>query len=595
MMARLLAGVILLLIWLLGTQSGLRALVALAVDWAPVGLSVEQVEGRVLGRMGLDGLVIDHPSLRIELGRLVLDWSPTRLLSGRLHIHELGLDRLDLTLPEQPERDDRGLPELSLPVAIELERALIRSLRVLRDPAGPPTWQAEQILLGGRLVADRLELEQIGMVLAEPRIELAGSGSLGLVEPHGLDLVLDAVLGRAPHRDLVGHARVQADLARLEARVRVSGLAEADLQLQVARPLDQPRWDARLMLGALDLGVIADRLPAIALSGLVTSRGEWGAADLGARLVLDSPSVEPIETGLDLFWEGDRLRVRALDVTQASSGTRLSTSGQVEVRSDRGSLTADVPSPDDWARARARLDRLSLERPELGGVWDLERPARLDWDWPELSAEPFCLRHAGGSRACLRLSHLTSADWEAGVDLDPLVLGLLAPYLPDALALEGRARINGRVMTTGGVLGAEATARIDTGTLLIAAVSEKVLSLAGAQLEIAALPEGRVGRDRARAQLALPLGDLGRLDAELELPGWRLSDGLRQEQALAGRIRADLQRLDWVTDQIARPLTRVRGRAEAGVRLAGTLADPQLSGEAVLQAERMSLQRPVSS
>ncbi|MFP4496421.1 MAG: hypothetical protein ACLFN3_10925, partial [Halochromatium sp.] len=66
--------IVMALVFVLGTQTGLRALLAVTDDLAPGLIQVGRVEGRLLGRLELDDLALRLPGLETSIGRLTLDW-----------------------------------------------------------------------------------------------------------------------------------------------------------------------------------------------------------------------------------------------------------------------------------------------------------------------------------------------------------------------------------------------------------------------------------------------------------------------------------------------------------------------------------------
>ena len=81
--------VILTLVWVLGTETGLRTALSLADDLAPGLVQVEQVQGRIAGDLRLTGLQLRLPDLHLSAEDLHLRWRPWGALAGTLHIESL--------------------------------------------------------------------------------------------------------------------------------------------------------------------------------------------------------------------------------------------------------------------------------------------------------------------------------------------------------------------------------------------------------------------------------------------------------------------------------------------------------------------------
>lgn len=109
-------GLLLLLVWLLFTQSGLQATLA----WlAGPRLTFEAPQGRLAGPLQLGRLhwQADDGS-HLEITEASLDWSPLSLLGGKLRINQLTVARIDI----QPGVAAKSPPptDLTLPVAVDL-------------------------------------------------------------------------------------------------------------------------------------------------------------------------------------------------------------------------------------------------------------------------------------------------------------------------------------------------------------------------------------------------------------------------------------------------------------------------------------------
>ena len=189
---QLLLLVLLLLGLILGTQTGLRTALAVVQDLAPGLIRVGQVEGRVLGRLHLEDLEVRLPDLDLTLGRLDLDWTPLAALTGTLPIHRLRVQDIDLTLTpsEEKEREPLVLPEVVLPLGLEIDEALVERLRVFERGTEAPVFVLDRAALAAALKGGSLDLRRLEAELPEPRLSARASGQAELRDryPLGLDL-----------------------------------------------------------------------------------------------------------------------------------------------------------------------------------------------------------------------------------------------------------------------------------------------------------------------------------------------------------------------------------------------------------------------
>ena len=102
---------------LLGTEPGVSWLLGQAQSMAPGMLRVESSRGHLFGRLELGGVRLNLMSADISADRVVLDWSPRRLLQAEFMVNELSLAVLRYTgkeVEEPPPQEPRG-PATSRP------------------------------------------------------------------------------------------------------------------------------------------------------------------------------------------------------------------------------------------------------------------------------------------------------------------------------------------------------------------------------------------------------------------------------------------------------------------------------------------------
>lgn len=164
------------------TERGFALLSSLLDLALPGSLSVH-AEGTFLGGWQLRDLHYRDGALDLRIARLILDWQPLALLEGRLTFRYLGAHDVQLTMLGD---DDAGAPDfpptLGLPVAIDVQRAVLEDLR-LHEGDGPPR-SLEKLVLTARAEADRVQFTLTAEV-EDSRLKV--SGKLGLDEGWPMD------------------------------------------------------------------------------------------------------------------------------------------------------------------------------------------------------------------------------------------------------------------------------------------------------------------------------------------------------------------------------------------------------------------------
>ncbi len=89
--------------FLLGTNSGLRIVVAVARSAVP-GLKIDKARGNFLGDLALKGVKYKNSDVDFKLDTLRLSWRPRSLFSSKLHINYLFIDGLTVNQDNQADK-----------------------------------------------------------------------------------------------------------------------------------------------------------------------------------------------------------------------------------------------------------------------------------------------------------------------------------------------------------------------------------------------------------------------------------------------------------------------------------------------------------
>ncbi|MGD8207558.1 MAG: translocation/assembly module TamB domain-containing protein, partial [Thiohalocapsa sp.] len=363
--------------FVLGTQSGLRAAVAIAEDLAPDRISVDRTEGRILGALRITGLRLDLPGLELDLGSLYLDWRPAALIGGRLEVVELTGADIAIAVEPGPEKAPEPFepPRIELPIGVEIGRVLVERLSFTEQGAPPQSAiRLERAELSATAVGDRLELHRLDARLSQPMAEAEATGSARLTGDYPLSLDLSWRFEQAPALRLSGAGTVSGDLQRLEVAHHVSGSAELELEAQIRSVLDAPNWEGQILLSAVRLPEIVDGAPTLHLAGELHTAGGLDDATLTGRLLgsaPDLPDVGELQAELDIGWAAKVLAVRTLRLGEDHSGARLNLAGTLDLNGRQPVFAlAGFWERLRWPLAGDAVAEVPTGRLEVGG--DLE-------------------------------------------------------------------------------------------------------------------------------------------------------------------------------------------------------------------------------
>jgi translocation and assembly module TamB len=313
----------------------------------------------------------------------------------------------------------------------------------------------------------------------------------------------------------------------------------------------------------------------------------WGGRRLASLELEADVNLSPqarsslrLEASEARFTEGGRL----IDTVRFSgNGTRSGHNLTLEARSgeDRFALAAKGGlSGKSW---RGTLDRLDLSSREAGN-WSLARPAAVTGSKESASLADFCWT-SGGSRLCASGAWRQSGTSTLEASLSALPLTLLSPWLAAAGKVTGSldGRINARIGARGEVL-ADVDLSAGPGEIRYEASEGVPASVAyrEARLQVRAEEAG------ASAAFSARIADTGSVTGALELPRYRARGAPEKGQPLTGRLEIRLPDLTFVGAFV--PVAEgVGGKLEADWRIAGTLGQPAVSGQARLSDGRAEL------
>ena len=307
------------LLAILATESGTAWTLEHASELIrPLGIELDfgRSRGSLLRRLELRDLVLAAADSRFEADRVLLHWRPMALFGRKLHIRALEIT--DARLVPPPSTDAAAVPpevpELALPLVIQLDRLLIERLTVAQPDAD---LEVTQLVLAARL--DRQGLALRDLSFEGGGVQLQGALGIQAGAPHNLQGELSGRVDQALTGDDIGTIEALANLSgtalspvfelmvSAPTRLRVSGvlkLGQTQPGFDLSADWQGLNWPLQgtasvtLRAGQLTLQGVADdyRL------ALHTALGGEGIPDSNIRLEalgsLGGISLQPLELGM---------------------------------------------------------------------------------------------------------------------------------------------------------------------------------------------------------------------------------------------------------------------------------------------------------
>ncbi|HSH30006.1 MAG TPA: translocation/assembly module TamB domain-containing protein [Thiohalobacter sp.] len=405
---------LLALLWLTLTPSGLRIGLALTARLVPGELRWEAVDGRLAGPLQIHGLHFSGAAGDYRLQRLDFDWSPTALADLTLAVQRLHLDGLRLAPAPAPEAppaaaDESALPEIRLPLRIRLGDVQLNGMEFV--PPEGAALRIERLQLSADAAGRTVALRHLQLALAGVTLQASGRIALDPDSQTQLDFQWHAARPELPAYAGVGTLRGTVEMLTLSHRLEQP--APAGLELQVRQPLRAPDWTLDLSLPMTTLQRFAPGLPAHALGLTLQAGGDLSAARFEASLVSDHPGLQ--EEALSLqgrlrHSDWNHYRLEAAEFQLAASRLRATADWTLDTASGRLELDWPVLAWPPLAPAfSATNGRLVWE----GGIRDFALDARsalTGTRLPEMQLE----LHGRGDVAGLRLEQF-KAELLAGI------------------------------------------------------------------------------------------------------------------------------------------------------------------------------------
>ena len=219
------------IVWIVGTEQGLRFLVAQAQRFAPGELKIEHFEGRLIDKISFTKLSYQQDEIKAQVDSFLFDWEANALLNGTVHIEQLHVDNVNVHLPKTEEEakpaEKSGpleLPDIKLPIQIAIDDVQINHVSLQTGDADP--FIIDSIALRST-TTDVLSLQHFQ--IDSPQFNAKLAGDVGLIAPHTVQLDLNWS-AKLPEFTVVGEGQVSGDIQQLILTHTVSKPLEVDLK-----------------------------------------------------------------------------------------------------------------------------------------------------------------------------------------------------------------------------------------------------------------------------------------------------------------------------------------------------------------------------
>ena len=440
------------------TETGLRGLLALAERLAPGQLSYEHISGRLLGPLRIEGLRYEDGPLQVALASGDLDWRPTDLLSGVIHITHLHVEGLELELPPGGDAEEPVEPlvlsDLELPLAVQIADLQGRALHL--HLAGAEPIQIDAINLKTRFDADGLALELLEGW--SPLGEVHLSGQLTPTGNYPLQIQMNWQAITPEHGAFQGSGELSGQLLdNLRLTQNITGAATLELSGEIRQPLaPEPTWSVEAKLDAPDLEPLVPELAGHPLAARINARGVLARFEGQGEITASLPELGPATLAFTAAGDPQGVKLDELRLTAADRPLTLTARGEVQFAELRFAATGQWRALAWPLTGPAQLESAQGEFAVEGGVEDYRFQLAADLKGPDIPQGRWTLTGRGSDRAVrdvklsgqtlegtlqgdIKASWLPTITWQVALHGQGLNPGAQWPDVPGTLNLRLRS------------------------------------------------------------------------------------------------------------------------------------------------------------
>ena len=321
---------LLVLSWLLATESGLQFIWQTLAAQAGPELAATQVTGRLTDRLQIRSLSYHTDSFSLAVEQLDIAWQPGALLTGNLHFSNISASEVHYKQRASTAEAATGpveLPVVALPLRLQLDALHIDTVTIVSAPDSEPL-QLQDIALAASASGTRLALTRLA--LAAPGLTLEGNASLDMQDDYPLQGTLDWQWRPDALAPLTASTHIEGSLRRLVLVLDIPPPYSARTELTLIDVLDTLQIDGRLTLQDSALATISSDWPELHVSTVLTVAGTLEQLQIsGSGHSLDTQA-NRVDAMLDAELQPERLHLQTLQLTVPEQPARLQVRGDVD-------------------------------------------------------------------------------------------------------------------------------------------------------------------------------------------------------------------------------------------------------------------------
>ena len=351
---------LILILWLVSTESGLRVVYQYATDYLPGNIQIEKLEGSLVGPIIASNIQYQHNGFELSANQLTLEWLPAALFTNNVSVSKLHIASLNIKLattekssPDQPIT----LPDINLPWRVAVKDVVIDDFNI--NQAGQNIVGLKQIKLAATSLFNKLTIKSFSLSTEKISFNLKGQVDLSKNYQHKLDVQWRAQL--PAEQAIVGKGRIEGDLNAIKINQQVGGPLDVSFTADVNNLLTNISWQAEANIIDINPAKVWPDWPG-QFKGKITSEGQMKAGQLVANI--DIPNLTgrlrdyPVSFRSHLNWRNTGLDINRFDLH--SGKAKFSATGRIDSAIKVDWLLDSDNMANLYPRAKGQLEAKGL-------------------------------------------------------------------------------------------------------------------------------------------------------------------------------------------------------------------------------------------
>ncbi|MCG6937524.1 MAG: translocation/assembly module TamB domain-containing protein [Gammaproteobacteria bacterium] len=471
-----------LLGWLTATENGLNWAWRQAQFYLPFEITIDKLEGRLIGPLTIKGFEYQQDALSINAEQITFDWLATALLAANINISQLHIQSLNIILSETAEKErNQGLapkqaiqlPDISLPWRLLLKNAEIDGLSLSQNGR---FFRLNKVKLDATTLFSTVNIQQLSIDGDTFNIAIKGKLKPTRDYSHDLDISWQFTL---PGSDVIhGKGKMSGSMQKTRLLQTLSGPLNLTLDMQANKLLEQLSWTARADIRQFALPRLAAGWPALSGAAKLNASGDLQTATLMGTMQGRYPELGKLDADFELQRLADnRIQINRLQLQAPEHDTRLNADGSWMPNSDNG---GDVKLALNWqnlrwpAKGTPWFDSARGNGTIAGNINAYQLTLDTDSPWPQTAPSTW-QAYASGNLDGMKIQnlHINALHGEANISgklnwsrqFNWQAQGSISSVDPAALWPQWPGRLEGKLTSSGRVENSEIIADADINQL----------------------------------------------------------------------------------------------------------------------------------